>query len=153
MNTGVALAWEVEYTSVEKRVVNIESDMGHVRATLDDVKSAVKSLRSEVQGVRTVLFLQKGCREGIRIDKDRNGERREKLIASQSRKLHCIGGLVPLPGHATKPPLRRPAPQTMTHERLPIIPREPLCLRISIATLHLLLLTVERLAVGARAGC
>jgi chromosome segregation ATPase len=50
MNAALAVAWEVENMSVEERVVKIESDMGHVRSTLTDVKDEVKSLRGELKG-------------------------------------------------------------------------------------------------------
>jgi chromosome segregation ATPase len=59
MNAALAVAWEVENMSVEERLVQIESDMGHVRSALTDVKGEVKSLRGELKGeiqeVRTEL--------------------------------------------------------------------------------------------------
>jgi hypothetical protein len=52
MNAALAVAWEVENMSVEERVVNIESDMGHVRSTLTDAKEFA-SVRGELQSFKT----------------------------------------------------------------------------------------------------
>ena len=41
--------------SVEERVAKIESDMGHVRSTLADIKDDMRSVKGEAQELRTEL--------------------------------------------------------------------------------------------------
>ena len=52
MNAALAVAWEVEDMSVEERLVQIESDMGHVLSTLVELKGDAKSTKGEIKDVR-----------------------------------------------------------------------------------------------------
>ena len=52
MNAALAVAWEVKDMSVEERLVQIESDMGHVLSTLVELKGDAKSTKGEIKDVR-----------------------------------------------------------------------------------------------------
>ena len=68
MNAALAVAWEVEDMSVEERLVQIESDMGHVLSTLVELKGDAKSTKGEIKDVRGEIKEVRGDVQEVRCE-------------------------------------------------------------------------------------
>jgi phage-related protein len=85
--------------SVEELIANIESDMGHVRSTLADVKGEAKELRTELHSFKTEVAKDFGL---VRSEMEKGfGSIKVWVLATiGGAVISVIGGLVGL--HALK---------------------------------------------------